>query len=278
MNVNVYHRLAQTYYRDKRVDEAVSQYEFILKLNPYNVDAYLELAYLYLNEKKFAECIKILEEAQKHKRHWRATQEVGFLTSEKIDQLRSIKEAQIYIILGLAYAQNEEELKSIAAYEQATVVQPDNGLGYFYLGAMRERRGEREEAYAALKKSVELDAGNPDALNYLGYMYAEDDINLEQAQELINQALEIDPDNGAYLDSLGWVYFKKGMIEQALVQIEMASDIVEDAEILEHLGDIYKLKGENEKAKDAYEQALKLEPERDSVKKKLGKWLIRNSR
>ena len=60
---------------------------------------------------------------------------------------------------------------------------------------------------------MELDDENPDALNYLGYMYAEDGIMLDQAQTLIEKALEIDPNNGAYIDSLGWVYFKKGMID-----------------------------------------------------------------
>ncbi|GAI08430.1 unnamed protein product [marine sediment metagenome] len=91
------------------------------------------------------------------------------------------------------------------------------------------------------------------------------------AQELINKALEIDPDNGAYIDSLGWVYFKKGMIDEALVEIEKAAGLLEDAEIFEHLGDIYQAKGYIERARGAYERALGLEPERKSAQERLEK-------
>jgi tetratricopeptide (TPR) repeat protein len=107
---------------------------------------------------------------------------------------------------------------------------------------------------------------------------AEDGINLDQAQEFIQKAMEMDPENGAYIDSLGWVYFKKGMIEEALTEIERASNILEDAEVLEHLGDIYQVKGELEKAKDAYQRALVLDAERESVKEKLRKCLIRKNK
>ena len=47
-------------------------------------------------------------------------------------------------------------------------------------------------------------------------MWAEKNVHLDEAEEMIKKALEIDPDNGAYLDSLGWVKFRKGKFEEAL--------------------------------------------------------------
>ncbi len=269
LNIGVYHRLAQTYYREKRIADAIRQYEFILKLNPYDVDAFLELSYIYLDEKKPAKSIEIIEQAFSHEQDWRITVEIELLTAPKIKELQKDKKAQAYLILGLAYAQDGQEEKAIEAYEKCIQIQPESGPAYFYLGAVYEQSGRRERAYQALKKSVELDDTNSGALNYLGYMYAEDAINLEQAEELIKKALEIEPDNGAYIDSLGWVYFKKGMLDLALAQIEKASKLLEDPEVLEHLGDIYQTKGDFQKATQAYRRALELDPQRISVKEKL---------
>ena len=186
-------------------------------------------------------------------------------TSDKTSQVRLLS------CIGRCYVKLGNSFKAIEAYKTAIEAQPQSGLGYFYLGALYERIGQRQKAYEVLKKSVELDDKNADTLNYLGYMYAEDGIMLDQAQMFIEKALEMDPDNGAYIDSLGWVYFKKGMVEEALAQLEKASSLLEDAEIFEHLGDIYQVKGENQKAKKVWEKALELEPERESVKERLKK-------
>ena len=61
------------------------------------------------------------------------------------------------------------------------------------------------------------------------------------------------------------------MIEEAFVQVKRASELMEDAEVCEHLGDIYQVKGEFAKAKQAWKKALELEPERESTKEKLEK-------
>ncbi len=116
---------------------------------------------------------------------------------------------------------------------------------------------------------TELDNTNADALNYLGYMYAEDSIKLDQAEKFIKQALEYSPNNAAYIDSLGWVYFKQGLIEQALLTIKQAAAMMEDPEVFEHLGDIYQAQGILQQAREAWNNSLKLEPERSTVQEKL---------
>ncbi len=85
---------------------------------------------------------------------------------------------------------------------------------------------EREKNYDAAEKSfrsvLATDPENAGALNYLGYMYAERNIRLEEAQQLISKALDIDPDNGAYQDSLGWVYYWLNKLDQAADQLRLA--------------------------------------------------------
>ena len=60
----------------------------------------------------------------------------------------------------------------------------------------------------------------PEALNYLGYSYADKGINLEEALALIQKALKLKPDNGYMIDSLGWVYFKMGKHEEAVKALQ----------------------------------------------------------
>src|SRR5262249_54504167 len=70
-------------------------------------------------------------------------------------------------------------------------------------------------------------ANRPDDPGYnndLGYIWADNDMKLDEAEKMIRKALDLDKkrraanpkldpdedrDNGAYLDSLGWVLFKK---------------------------------------------------------------------
>ena len=133
---------------------------------------------------------------------------------------------------------------------------------------------KKEEASKAFMKVLEINPKNADSCNYIGYMWADQNINLDKALEYINKALELEPKNGAFLDSLGWVYFRLGRIDEAMKYIEEAAAQFkekgwEDAVICEHLGDIYSKKYQTNKAKDMYEKSIKLDPRNEDVKKKL---------
>jgi Flp pilus assembly protein TadD len=122
-----------------------------------------------------------------------------------------------------------------------------------------------------MRKVIELDETHAEALNYLGYTYAELGINLDEAEDLINRALSYKPDDGFILDSLGWVYYMKGRFEEAVTYLEKATGFVQDdPTILEHLGDAY-MKIENEvKALEAYQKALQhKETDKDTLEKKI---------
>ena len=79
-----------------------------------------------------------------------------------------------------------------------------------------------------LKKTIEINPKHDGSLNTLGYMYAEEGENLDEAMDLIIRALVIDPDNGAYLDSLAWVYYKKGEYQKAIEIIKRADQMLQD--------------------------------------------------
>jgi Flp pilus assembly protein TadD len=90
-------------------------------------------------------------------------------------------------------------------------------------------------------------------------MWAERGENLEQALSLIQRAIAIEPDNGAFVDSLGWVCFQLGRYDEARQHLEWAARLVpDDPTILEHLGDLYVVLQDLERARNTYRQALDL--------------------
>ena len=126
-----------------------------------------------------------------------------------------------------------------------------------------------EQLQTLLKKHPD----NPGYANDLGYIWADHDMKLAEAEKLIRKALELDRkrrkadpeltpdedhDNGAYLDSLGWVLFKQKKFKEAK---EVMLKAVEDKqsqhiEIYDHLGDILLALGEQQAAVDAWRRGL----------------------
>src|SRR5262249_35588660 len=77
--------------------------------------------------------------------------------------------------------------------------------------------------------------------NFLGYLLADHNLKLDEAETLVRKAIEQEPDNGAYVDSMGWVYFRLGRLEDARRELERAVVLTGgDPVVCEHLGDGYK--------------------------------------
>jgi len=106
-----------------------------------------------------------------------------------------------------------------------------------------------------------LNPNHADALNYLGYSYADRGIKGEDAVALTRRAVSLKPDNGAYVDSLGWALFKVGRVDEALRELKRAVELVnDDPVIFEHLGEIYLTQRRREKAQQAWIRSLALDP------------------
>jgi tetratricopeptide (TPR) repeat protein len=117
-----------------------------------------------------------------------------------------------------------------------------------------------------MKTVIDLDPKNANALNYLGYTYADLGIRLDEAEELVREALKYKPDDGYITDSLGWVYYQRGDYETALVHLLRAAELApDDPVILEHVGDAYRKLDEPEKALEYYRRSLeKRDPAEDA--------------
>ena len=87
-------------------------------------------------------------------------------------------------------------------------------------GILYDKMGMKTESMARMKEVIALTPDDPQALNYLGYTYAEMGTNLDEALQYLKKAVKLRPDDGFILDSLGWVYFKLKRYDDALLNLE----------------------------------------------------------
>jgi len=115
------------------------------------------------------------------------------------------------------------------------------------------------QATGQIKQLFNIDPDNIEALNFLGYLYAEQGIHLEEAEKLIRRALQKSPDNGYYIDSLAWVHFKRAEYNKALnLQNKAVKIVPKDPVMREHLGDILWKNGQTAAARAAWKKAVQL--------------------
>jgi tetratricopeptide (TPR) repeat protein len=146
---------------------------------------------------------------------------------------------QARMVLGYIYAITGRY--RLAEFEFLNVV--DIGLqssqALAALGYVLYSQKKVPQSIDALKKAISIDAKNPNALNSLGYVYAEERTNLQEAVSLCRQAVELNPKNPAYLDSLGWALFRSGEHMEARGCFRKALDLAPgNKEIAAHMKEL----------------------------------------
>jgi tetratricopeptide (TPR) repeat protein len=193
-----------------------------------------------------------------------------------------VQSRRLETVLGrVLMALDRHEEAETVMLEALSAYGPNKWLHY-YLAEVYESGGRFRQAEKHLKACLKLDPQDPDLMNFLGYLYAEENVKLDKAERLLERALTIDPDSGFYLDSLGWVYYRKAkkswlhrdryadraieLIRQAVLAMD-----TDDAILRDHLGDAYFLKGDVDKAVAEWKRALRLDPELEGVQEKIEK-------
>ncbi len=161
-----------------------------------------------------------------------------------------------------AYIQADQYDQAIAVVKDALRSKPDEIDLQFELGAVLERSGDKTGAEKAFLTILDQHPDNAGTMNYLGYMWAEQGVNLDRAADMLTKAVTLEPGNGAYLDSLGWAYFRQGKLDLAEKRLNEAAQILpRDATVHEHLGDVLAKRGDTNRALSLYRVALTLDPE-----------------
>jgi tetratricopeptide (TPR) repeat protein len=256
---------ARSLQRTKHFDEAkmkfakvAANYEQSLLINPNHAGTYVRLAELLLGPLRDPDrAVKLLAEARR----------------------RFPGAAEIVYYLAIAQREAKQSQQAVATFEEAlheAQIEEDddfvNAKFYFNYGAAAEQAGLYDKAADLLRKSIALDPDNSaEACNYLGYMWADHNMNLDEAELMVRRALQSEPGNASYLDSLGWVEFRKGKFDQALNDLLRAakSSEHEDAVVFEHIGDTYLKLNRSREALEAWQKALALDPKNKNLADKI---------
>jgi tetratricopeptide (TPR) repeat protein len=266
--------------RANRIEEAkakfakvAANYEQSLLINPNHAGTYVRLAELLLGALRDPErAVKLLDDARR----------------------RFPGAPEIVYYLAIAQREAKQSQQAVATFEEAlheAQLEEDddfvNAKFYFNYGAAAEQAGLYNKAADLLRKSIALDPENSaEASNYLGYMWADHNMNLEEAETMIRRSLQSEPNNASYLDSLGWVEFRKGQFDRALDDLLRAAKTAEreDPVVFEHIGDTYLKLNRTKEALEAWQKALSLDPKNKNLadkiqatKKTIGKDLPANT-
>ena len=242
--------LADLYESVKKPELAIKVYKRVPTSSPLYRNAAIQMA-------ANLDSLNRADEAEKH---------LNALIKEHPDDLEAI------MALGNVLRSHKKFTECVDAYSRgvATLTQPDksNWMLFYFRGICYERSHQWPKAEADLKNALELFPDQPHVLNYLGYSWIDQGVNLDEGMEMINKAVQQRPDDGYIVDSLGWAYYRLGNYEEAVKKLERAIELKpEDPTINDHLGDAYWRVGRVLEAKFQWAHARDLKPEPEDLPK-----------
>jgi tetratricopeptide (TPR) repeat protein len=178
-----------------------------------------------------------------------------------------------YALLSSLYQAKGENLAAMALMEAAITLYPDNHQLLFEYALVLEKNGMPDQALVTMERVLELQPDHAEALNYIGYTWADKNIHLEKALEYILRAATLKPDNGFIIDSLGWAYYRLGDFQQAVRELEHSLELIsDDPHIYDHLGDVYRSLNRFSEAIEVYKKAYEMfkdEKHKTGIKQKI---------
>ncbi len=133
-----------------------------------------------------------------------------------------------YALLSSLYQTKGENLAALTLMKTAVSVYPVNHQLLFEYALVLDKNGMTDQALIMMERVLELQPDHAEALNYIGYTWADKNIHLKKALEYILRATKLKPDNGFIIDSLGWVYYRLGDFQQARKELEHSLELVPD--------------------------------------------------
>ena len=245
--------LADVYERLKQGEQAIRVYELVPESSPLRDNSDVQIGLLLETEGKTEEALK----------HLKAI----------VDERPQDPEA----VLALANLQRSRKqfAESAVTYTRALLLS-DGGRSdwstYYFRGIAFERSKRWPQAEADFRKALELFPDQPLVLNYLGYSWVDQGMNLAEAFKMLRRAVELRPTDGYIIDSLGWAYYRLGQYPEAVRELEKAIELKPaDPVINDHLGDAYWRVGRKLEAKFQWNHARDLNPEPEDLEKILPK-------
>jgi Flp pilus assembly protein TadD len=133
------------------------------------------------------------------------------------------------------------------------------------LAMICEKLGRYDQMESLLRGIMKAKPNDPHAFNALGYSLADRNTRLDEARQLILKAIQLAPRDPFIQDSLGWLEYRVGNTKEALHILEAAYKARPDAEIAAHLGEVYWILGQQDKAGSIWREGLLLKSDNETL-------------
>ncbi len=233
----------------KQYDKAIALYKDISKNDKNYMQAQYKIVDVYDLTEQYDKALKVLSKLSKKEK--------------KPDSL---------IRIGDLYRHQGKYNKALASYNRAIKTMngeiPDKYWHVYYVrGIAYEQTNNWEAAEKDLKKALTYQPDHPYVLNYLGYSWADQGKNLDEATDMIQRAVDARPSDGYITDSLGWVMYRNDDYTGAVSTLERAVELLPyDPTINDHLGDAYWKVGRKLEARFQWERAKNHSKKEEQIK------------
>ena len=241
--------IAEINVRHKQYNTALEYYKSIPKENEHYLQAQYEIVDIYDETNRLNEAFKLLDSLSNNQ--------------TDVDTLMKI---------GDLYRHQEKYKDALKAYQKAYDVLGDTVPDeywhlHYVLGIAYEQTDNWPKAEKHLKASLAMRPDQPFVLNYLGYAWADQNIHLEEAQEMIQRAVNLKPNDGYITDSLGWIMYRTGDLVNATRVMERAVQLLPyDPTVNDHLGDVYWQVGRHREARFQWKRAINHSKDPEQIK------------
>ncbi len=269
---------------EKNDSAAIKNFKEVTELARWNPQGWIRLGGLYFDNKRYDDAVKVMQEAvQSFPEDFAVNLILGLSYGQKGDNSEAkpylkkavnLNSSDVTALSAYAYtlSQLKENKDAIKYLQMALKLDPGNVDLLGTLGLIYDGEKDWQKCDSVYQKAIEIDSTNALVNNNYAYSLSERGIKLDEALRMAKVAVTAEPDNSSYLDTIGWIYFKLGNNQKAKQYLEKALKVdSEKPVVLEHLGDVSFKMGNKKKAIELWNAALKLDSSNDQLKQKIEK-------
>lgn len=235
--------LGNAYSAQDQYPEAIDAYQKVIELDPDYAWSYHQLAAIYARQGRYSEAVTQYRKA--------------------IGRHTGTQAAASWHDLGDVYRAQARQPDALEAYRRAVRLDPQRADSWNNIGELQLEQGNTAAALDAFRQAVELDPERVTAWDGLGDIHSAAGRD-EEAIDAYRRVIALNPTDPWAYDSLGFIYGRREEYETALDFYDKA---IARFEVDEHkatawnnIGDIHLLLGRLDKAANAYQRAIALNP------------------
>ncbi len=236
--LNYYSTLARQYKAAGKNNEAITEYNDFIKLDPNRVEGYIALSSLYYQLGRYKEAADTANSA-----------------------IRLAKnDVRVYLAAGEAQLANNQLPIAVNYLDQAVVLDPTLAEAHLKRGVALFHLNRRyPDALDSLNKALALNDNLAEGHYYAGIIYYENRNDPKKAQEQWEKTVAINPGYGEAWIKLGLLYSQLNMLDKAMAAYNRALAINEkDAPTHYFLGLLYESRNDLPAAEAHYRRAAEL--------------------